>query len=526
MATIGSIDLAMKISTTKLEKGLNAASKQLSSFASGLVGIAALAGTAFGAEKIGSFVIDSIKGVDALSDMASQIGTTSDRLSELRYTAQLTGSEADNLDGSLQKMTQVLGDAARDGGPAAKTLSKLGLSADSLIKMDPADSFGAIASAISTIQNPALQASVAVDLFGRSGVNLLNTLRAGPEEFERLRKEAQKFGLSLGPDAADKIAKANDAMDRLGFAGKGLGNVLAVELAPALTSTVGSLTEMVPNIISGIRVAGEWSRVILDDAVAVYEWADSLVDFQSLFSTVSQVVWDGFETIDTAVNNLGIMWELICLKTEEFAGNVQAVIETIPENFGRMTDYISNNWLALIKDLDAAWTRLQINIVKNMFGGAKSLVDLFQGKGFQLELTPLLDGFEATADALPELLAPRLVDISDRWEEVTSRLVDSRIGQLGERMERNKKTPAPPGERKPYDGLDKGVKGVQLAGIAELGSKEAYSAIVKYQASGLKDAPLVKVARNSEQTVQELRNLNKTVSRKQGGPETPVYRMS
>lgn len=491
MATIGKIDIAMGVQTAELRKGLATASAQVRSFDSGLGKLAAAAGGVLAVGGIAAWTQSSLTAIDATNDLAAQIGTTGDRLSELRYAAKLSGSETETLDNSLQKMTTVLGDAARDGGPAAGTLRQLGLEARDLIAVDPATAFERIAAAISTVDNPALQASAAVDVFGKSGVKLLNTLRAGPEEMERLKKEAQALGISVGGIDAAKVAQANDALDKLGFATQGLGNTLAVSLAPTITSVVETMTG----------------------------WVASIHDTNTAVGTMASYVKGAFDTIAFTVRNAGSIWQIAQLRVAEFGANVVAVIDTLPDNFVIVTQYIGRNWSNLLIDMANAYIRYSINVVKNAVNLGYAIWDAVQGNGFTFEWTPLLDGFEATAEKFPDLIQPVWVSMADELEKELDKVAvnEARNFEKLKQAVPEMKTPA---------ALAKPERATQLAGLADLGSKEAYSAIVKYQASGMKDAPLREVARTSKEQLAETKKQTGILRKLNPGASAPVYRMA
>src|SRR4051794_4296501 len=192
MATIGKIDIGMAVNSAPLNRGLAESRSAVGSFGSSVAGIgsqvATFAGVGLGLGAAGLLALtkSSLTSVDAMNDQATQIGTTAGRLGELRYAAKLTGSDTEALDNGLQKMTTNLGHAARQGGPVAATLANLGLKTRDLAAMDPADAFLQIAGAISKVPNPALQASAAMDVFGKGGAGLLNTIKAGPAQLDAL----------------------------------------------------------------------------------------------------------------------------------------------------------------------------------------------------------------------------------------------------------------------------------------------------------------------------------------------------
>ncbi|PYS91118.1 MAG: hypothetical protein DMF62_03165 [Acidobacteria bacterium] len=70
-------------------------------------------------------------------------------------------------------MQQSIGDAAEGGLKAQEKFQRLGINFDDLFAQDPAAQFETIGKALGSIENPTLRAARAVDIFGKSGRQLL-----------------------------------------------------------------------------------------------------------------------------------------------------------------------------------------------------------------------------------------------------------------------------------------------------------------------------------------------------------------
>ena len=60
------------------------------------------------------------------------------------------------------------------GESAADTVAKLGLDLDALKRKTPADQFRALGAAINEVKDPSQRAALAMEIFGRSGAELLS----------------------------------------------------------------------------------------------------------------------------------------------------------------------------------------------------------------------------------------------------------------------------------------------------------------------------------------------------------------
>lgn len=253
--------------------GVTKAKAALTSFASAGVGMAGqLAGgfLAVGAAVAGigvagltALVHSSMDSMDAMNDQAVALGVSTKALSQLSYAAKLAGSDHETLAGGLTKMSNNLSDAATKGGPAAAALRTIGLNAKALVNLSPDEAFLKIATGMAGIQNPAQKTALAMDLFGKSGAAMVPMLNEGEAGLRSLMAEADALGASFDAVEANKIAAANDAIDRAKTAIGGVGNTLAVQLAPYIEQAATWFTELATSGEGvGPKVVGAFQSVV------------------------------------------------------------------------------------------------------------------------------------------------------------------------------------------------------------------------------------------------------------------------
>jgi hypothetical protein len=240
MATVGWLKIGVTTDTSQFQKGLTQAAKQVDGFKTALLaGGAAIVG-AFGAaistQAFAGWIKGSMNASDAVHDLASRTGLAAEELSKLSYAAKFAGVDQDELVTSIEQMNKRLGQVAIEGaGPAADALKRFGISAKELAIAGPAVAFEKIITLLATIPNAMERAKVATDLFGKSGQAMIQIAAQGPAALKGLGDEATKMGVAISNIDSEKIAEANDALDRVGAAVQGLGNMIAVTLSPYLT---------------------------------------------------------------------------------------------------------------------------------------------------------------------------------------------------------------------------------------------------------------------------------------------------
>jgi len=226
------IDLLMK--TGSFETDTKRAEKRLKEFESSIKKTA----LAFGAIGVASvtalsvMVKKSIDSMDAMSKMAQQAGVSVEALSSLSYAADLSGVSAEQFTTTLGRLTKGMADAAAGTGEAKKAFDLLGIGSSSLQSADEA--LMAIADKFAQMDDGAQKTALALQLFGRAGMQMIPFLNMGRDGIAELQAEADRLGVTLNTQTAQAAERFNDNLTRLGAIGQGLANKLASALLPAL----------------------------------------------------------------------------------------------------------------------------------------------------------------------------------------------------------------------------------------------------------------------------------------------------
>ena len=253
MSTVSTLLVNLKASTASFTKGMKRGRKSLSSFGAlaGKIGtatargFAVIGGAAIAAGVALSFPIkNAMSAIDNIAKMSSELGISTEALSGWEHAAKITGSSLQDLHKGLQIMTRRLGEAKQGYGEGKKGLEALGLSVDKVANMGGEEAFTLIADKISKLENVTDKVSVAYSLFGRQGVQMLNTLNLGADGLAELRAEADKLGITFSAVDARAIEEANDSIQRLKSLFQGVINSLAIALAPYIKYVSDHLIQM------------------------------------------------------------------------------------------------------------------------------------------------------------------------------------------------------------------------------------------------------------------------------------------
>ncbi len=275
MATI-SVNLVAR--TRAFERGLRRSQKRLRAFANnvrstvrsiariGMVGSVAAVG-------LGYLVKKQMDFIDSTGKLARRIGMSTENLIGLQHAAELSGVSTEGLNKAMEVFVQRLGETRMGVGQARYSLDALGLSADKLSHMMPAEAFRVTADRINDLTTQADKYAAAAFLMGRQGRQMLNMIKQGSRGLLAAQRDAERLGLTFTMQQALKVEAANDALYRMGRVLKGLGQTLAIKLAPGVERVADRFTEWAT---SGPGAAAKIETAIKDMTDSIIDFGDNL----------------------------------------------------------------------------------------------------------------------------------------------------------------------------------------------------------------------------------------------------------
>jgi hypothetical protein len=240
---------------TKLVRGLKAAEKRLKAFGAGVQSIGTKLfglGAAAVAPLLATTNVFADMG-DQLAKMSARTGISVEALSELGYAAEQSGADLETLEGGVRKMQKFLVEAAQGSKGAGDTLSKLGLRLSDLGRLTPDQQFELLADRISKIQDPAIRAATAMEVFGKTGTSLLPMMQDGAKGIEALKQQARDLGLVISTEDAKAAETFGDTLDDLWKVIKSGVFAIGAALAPLLQ-------DLATSAIRVAKVTADWVR--------------------------------------------------------------------------------------------------------------------------------------------------------------------------------------------------------------------------------------------------------------------------
>lgn len=122
-----------------------------------------------------------------LSDLSASTGETAGNLLLLQRAFDNTGAGADKVGPAMAKLQNNIFGAGEDSKAAAAAFGRMGLSLEELAGKTPTEQLALVASGITSIEDPTKRAATAIDIFGKSGAELLPLLTNFSGEMDEAR---------------------------------------------------------------------------------------------------------------------------------------------------------------------------------------------------------------------------------------------------------------------------------------------------------------------------------------------------
>lgn len=219
-----------------LQRSLDKAKGMVRGLASMLGKIGAVGAIAGGVGAVVAFkeikdvLTETIDKASDMSKLALLLGTSTEEASKLAYAFRHVGVDMEEVEHLAVHLQRSLVEAAQGND---KVFRDLGLDAKNLLGKPFEEQFQAIADAIMEIKNPAVQMQVAMDLFGRKGLDAVKLFRKGLGD---LKTEAEEMGFVVSKEMGDNARDAKKSMKLLGEIFEATTLSIGMGLIPAKSS--------------------------------------------------------------------------------------------------------------------------------------------------------------------------------------------------------------------------------------------------------------------------------------------------
>lgn len=226
--------------------------------------------------------VNAGKTADDLLTLSRNTGISVEELQKMQYASDLVDVSMDQMTGSLSKLVKSM-------GSGSDSFDKLGVSiTDQNGNMrDATDVWYDCLEALSQVENETERDQIAMDLFGKSAMELSGIVDDGGAALQQFGQEAEDMGLILDEDGVQKVGQFNDELDKL----KGQAQQAFFEAGAALADTLlpalGELATKISEIIVWFSELDGTTQIIILTVLGLVAAISPLASIISACSTIA-----------------------------------------------------------------------------------------------------------------------------------------------------------------------------------------------------------------------------------------------
>ncbi|MBI4997279.1 MAG: phage tail tape measure protein [Rhodocyclales bacterium] len=184
---------------------------------------------------VGTFAAMAKAGIDTaarLDDLSESTGASVEVLSKLGHVAGVSGVSLETVEGGLIRLSRALHESNDESKGAARALSAIGIQAEMLRNLDTGQAMTEVAKALAEYRDSAGKTAVALDIFGKSGAQLLPYLKD--------LAEAGELNATVTAAQAAEAERLQKHVGLLSTSWNEMARSLTLSVVPALNETIDS----------------------------------------------------------------------------------------------------------------------------------------------------------------------------------------------------------------------------------------------------------------------------------------------
>ena len=286
---------------------------------------------------------------DQIDKTSQKIGISAESYQKWGYVFERCGADVNNLQTGMKKLSTVITDAAGGSDSAAEKLFAVGLSIEELNGKSQDEQLSMVITALQGMEAGAERTAAANDLLGKSAVDMAAVLNTSVGETERLKQEAEDYGMVMSNEAVAASAAFEDSLTKLSHTAGGLKNRMVGELLPGITQITDGLADLlagneqaadelksgVTSVIDTIRtLIPQFAELITSIAGAVLESAPGIIKAlaDGLLSAISELTPTLARIVTEIISALvGLLPQIVSAGADILLSLIKGIADTIPQ---------------------------------------------------------------------------------------------------------------------------------------------------------------------------------------------------
>lgn len=329
-----------------MDKAARHADRRMKEIQGSVKKLGAVLGAVLGTGSIAVALSNAVNRMDELKDASIRLGIGIETLSAYDFAARQTGTSIESLGTGFKTLSKSMAEALNPDSGKARVFEALGIqvkdATGNLRQFE--EIIPEIANQFRLLEDGTTKAALAQELFGKSGLELIEFLNQGGDGITKLTDRARELGLVIDQETADKADQFKDSLDELKGAAEGLASQVAAELLPNLIALV------------------DWAKAFVVDGGNAKNIADDIAGAFDVLGDAASIVWKSLETVGATTR--GVTSSFLALYNSARA--VQAIQGF---KFGDAQEFIRNAEVA--REMAAE----QGQAIKEIWSGAKDARD-------------------------------------------------------------------------------------------------------------------------------------------------------
>lgn len=374
---VGNLVIEMQANVARVQKDMDAIRKSTDSTMGSITKSANIAmkalgalGLALSAHALSEWIQRAIDAADETNKLAQKIGMTVTEVAGIQLAFKQGGVDAEGFQKAMSKLSV----GVMDNNKALVAMGIQTRGADGAL-LSTREIVGQVADKFASYEDGVGKTALAIELFGKSGADLIPVLNAGGDSLKEYDDIARKLGLTISSETSASAEKFNDTMELVGLGSRGIATQIAAQLLPTLenlsavfleTMTSGNALEMTANAIANslkFIVASAYTafyafKDLSQSIVAYAQIANAAVhlDWDKVKSTHFNLSMDSIDNWDNLHKSLEKIWKVDGDKTVSSMTEVMKAAKRTAPEIGALADAskkAAEDYEKMIKSADA-----------------------------------------------------------------------------------------------------------------------------------------------------------------------------
>lgn len=331
-----------------LTSGLKVAGKAMAALYTGTVAVASA---------IAKMTLSAVNYGDEIAKESQKLNMSMEGYQKWSTMLEMAGTSIDIMSMGMKTFTGILDEASKGNATALLTLQKLGLGYEDFAGLSVEDSLKKVVEQFQRMEQGAEKTQLAVDLFGRSGQELLPLLNQEVGSIDELFKSYEELGLIISDDV---LRASEDFDDQLSLLKKSF-KVAAVNIGTMFMPAISKVITGLLDLARGSAGAGETLKYGIIDAInAVIDYLPKIGEFAAMIiplivdtvvSTLPQLLQ---AAIDIVVTLADMLIEYLPELIPAAIGMILTLVQGLLNNLPLLIDTAIDLILAIVDGLIAS----------------------------------------------------------------------------------------------------------------------------------------------------------------------------